>query len=344
MPDNITQVNHDVRSDVEVGVGSLGKLKAGEIGVKTEVVAKTLFDKYPNTDRIVVVQMMAATYCSIIRESKTLKDPEKLRLWQEFSDRVFKFENPTYNPARPPAPKPKSNLTPTDKGQSASTERPQAPGQPLSQPSTQQSPQMNQGVAPATQLDRLIQTDRNLTPGDRDRLSNALYEYSQFLEQGRTLGYTLNTEFGKLNQDRQSGVLARNVDEHIKSLREMDAPAWAYFHAFDQIQAKWKYYQDQTTYLFGDNPYNLGPGALINAIEGMANHLSDWSKITNRDQQAILNIEAARQTDLEQALRKYFDWINGCQQRLDQIRQSIQLNGIVRPIPNQTPAPAPAMF
>ena len=41
LPDNIMQVNRDVRSEVQVGIGSLGKLKAGEIGVKTDVVAKT---------------------------------------------------------------------------------------------------------------------------------------------------------------------------------------------------------------------------------------------------------------------------------------------------------------
>ena len=121
MPD-ITQVNHDVRSEVQVGVGSLGKLKAGEVGVKTDVVAKNLFDKYPNTDRIAVVQMMAATYCSMIRDSKTMKDSEKLRLWSEFTERVFKFANPSYVPAAPPAPRPKGNLTPGDKGKQAPAE------------------------------------------------------------------------------------------------------------------------------------------------------------------------------------------------------------------------------
>ena len=116
MPDKITQVNRDVRSDVNASVGSLGKLKAGEVGVKTDVVAKNLFDKYPNTDRIIVVQMMAATYCSLLRDSKTVRDSEKLRLWAEFSERVFKFENPNYNPTPQQAPKPKRRATPEHKG------------------------------------------------------------------------------------------------------------------------------------------------------------------------------------------------------------------------------------
>jgi hypothetical protein len=120
MPDKITQVNRDVRSDVSAGVGSLGKLKAGEVGVKTDVVAKNLFEKYPNTDRIIVVQMMAATYCSLLRDSKAVKDSEKLRLWGEFSDRVFKFENPGYNPTTHQPPKPERKATPDQKSSPAS--------------------------------------------------------------------------------------------------------------------------------------------------------------------------------------------------------------------------------
>ncbi len=101
MPDKITQVNRDVRSDVEVGIGSLGKLKAGQLGAKADVVAKNLFDKYPNTDRLLIAQMMSATYCGMIRDTKTIKDSEKIRLWSEFSERVFRFENPAYNPSGP---------------------------------------------------------------------------------------------------------------------------------------------------------------------------------------------------------------------------------------------------
>src|SRR5262249_50997164 len=98
MPDKVTQVNRDVRTEVSAGVGSLGKLKAGEVGVRTDVVAKNLFEKYPNADRIMVVQMMAATYCSLLN-SKSINDSEKLRRWEQFSERVFKFENPNYSPA-----------------------------------------------------------------------------------------------------------------------------------------------------------------------------------------------------------------------------------------------------
>jgi hypothetical protein len=117
MPDKITQVNRDVRSDVKASVGSLGKLKAGEVGIETDVVAKNLFEKYPNTDRIMIAEMMAATYCPLLR-SKTLKDSEKLRLWSEFSDRVFRFANPSYNATAVQTSKPKEETTPRSKSYS----------------------------------------------------------------------------------------------------------------------------------------------------------------------------------------------------------------------------------
>jgi hypothetical protein len=98
-PDSVTTVHHDVHSDVQVSVGSLGNLKAGDARVETDVVASNLFGKYPNTDRILIVQMMAATYCSMIRDSTTTKESDKLLLWAQFSERIFRFENPDYHPA-----------------------------------------------------------------------------------------------------------------------------------------------------------------------------------------------------------------------------------------------------
>jgi hypothetical protein len=116
MPNKITQVTHDVLVDVNAGVGSLGKVQAGQLGIKTGVVAKNLFDKYPNTDRILIAQMMAATYCPMIRDDKALKDAEKRHLWSEFQDRVFNFANPSYHPGSSET-KSKSRVTPTESKQ-----------------------------------------------------------------------------------------------------------------------------------------------------------------------------------------------------------------------------------
>jgi hypothetical protein len=88
MPDAVTTIAHDVKSDIDASVGSLGKLKVGQIGVKTDVVAKSIFEKYPNLDRLLTLQTMAATYCALLRES-TLSDGEKLNRWEAFQTKAL---------------------------------------------------------------------------------------------------------------------------------------------------------------------------------------------------------------------------------------------------------------
>lgn len=73
MPDAVTQVNRDVRSSIEVAVGSVAKVKAGDVSIQTDVSAKNLFEKFPNADKIVVMQMMSATYCSILASSTEMR-------------------------------------------------------------------------------------------------------------------------------------------------------------------------------------------------------------------------------------------------------------------------------
>lgn len=91
MPNAVTDVNKDVRSDISGSVAALGKVKAGDISVKTEVVAKNLFDKYPNVDRLVALQTMAATYCQML-DASNLTDNEKLARWERFQEKVLNLQ------------------------------------------------------------------------------------------------------------------------------------------------------------------------------------------------------------------------------------------------------------
>jgi hypothetical protein len=100
----------------------------------------------------------------------------------------------------------------------------------ISQAPSQTPPQAAQSSPPATFLDRVVQENRGLTPDDRNRISTELYDCDQFIKQGQAVGYKLNAEFGKLNNDRQSGALAKNVDDHIKFLRDLDASAWNQYY------------------------------------------------------------------------------------------------------------------
>lgn len=91
MPSAVTQVNRDVRVDVEAHAGSLGRVSAGQIAAKTDIAAKNLFEKYPHVDRLLTTQMMAATYCSLLKSS-SLTAAERLRRWEAFFSKVISLQ------------------------------------------------------------------------------------------------------------------------------------------------------------------------------------------------------------------------------------------------------------
>jgi hypothetical protein len=88
MPSAVTSVNHDVRSEIDAAAGSIGKVKAGEVTVKTDVVAKNLFEKFPNVDKALSIQIMASTYCSMLKKSN-LTDRERLSRWEKFQSGIL---------------------------------------------------------------------------------------------------------------------------------------------------------------------------------------------------------------------------------------------------------------
>jgi TonB family protein len=218
---------------------------------------------------------------------------------------------------KPPAPLARSALS-TNAGAPSQTP-------PVAQSQPQAAP------PPATFLDRIVQANRGLTPDDRNRLSTELYECDQFLKESQQDGYKLNTELGKLSNDRQSGALAKNVDDHIKFLQALSKSALDQYYGLQKLQAKWEYFPDQTEYVFSGSSgdaFNSGIGLLANAVQGMTAALTNWSKISNRDQQDVLNIEAQQQVDYEKGLRQFFDWANTSLQRIKQMRQSLDPNGV----------------
>lgn len=89
MPVAVTSVNRDIKSDISASVGSLGKIRVGEIAVKTEIEAKNLFAKYPNVDKLVALQTMSATYCDMLKNTTAIRDIEKIDRWEKFQDKVL---------------------------------------------------------------------------------------------------------------------------------------------------------------------------------------------------------------------------------------------------------------
>jgi len=110
VPD-VAGMSHDVHSDIETRVGSLGKITGADLKVKTDVVAQNIYEKSPNLDRIAVTQMMLAVYCSSLEGDN--RHESQLRL-AEFSQQVFRFVNPDYHsfPSHSAAP-PRSPATPS---------------------------------------------------------------------------------------------------------------------------------------------------------------------------------------------------------------------------------------
>lgn len=91
MPAAVTDINHDVKSDISASVGVLGRVKAGEVAVDTEIVANNLFSKYPNVDKLFALQTMAATYCAML-QSSALPDSDKLSRWEQFQEKVLNLQ------------------------------------------------------------------------------------------------------------------------------------------------------------------------------------------------------------------------------------------------------------
>jgi hypothetical protein len=100
MPSAVTTISKDIKSDISVTVGALGRLKAGDLGVKTEVASKNLFDKYPNVDKLLALQTMAATYCQMLNSS-TITDSDRLDRWEKFQEKVLDIQTKV-KPSRPP--------------------------------------------------------------------------------------------------------------------------------------------------------------------------------------------------------------------------------------------------
>jgi len=244
-------------------------------------------------------------------------------------------------PANPPAsesklpvkkPNPESSAVPSQ----VTTPSTQAQAQPLVQAP---SP-----ARPATFLDRVVQKNRGLTPADRNRLSDVLYSADKYLKDCEALGYKLNLEFGALTRDRVSGELAKNVDDHIKVFHALKTAGWDEYHALQKFQADHEYFSDQTQYIFGDNPYNAGIGLALNGADAIENQLGEWAKIQNRSQQEILNLVGSFQSEPQTQLDTFFKWTRESLQRITQMRQSLDPNGVVQPLPSNTSAPAAAMF
>ena len=185
-------------------------------------------------------------------------------------------------------------------------------------------PQACPGAPPPTQRDRILAINAHLTEGDRNRFSNALSEFDESLNQGDSIFYKISDEGNRLVQDRQSGAITKNVQSHLKTLTALAADGWRYQKAFPVTRNKWDMFREQTEYIFGDNPDNLGPNSLINAADGYKNYLEWWNVIQNKEQQPIINLLTVQQNEFQNRMNGFGKWRSECRNRITEMRKSIR--------------------
>jgi hypothetical protein len=194
-----------------------------------------------------------------------------------------------------------------------------------------------QGAIPQTQLERLTLLNRNLSKSDRDRLAEALYEFSQSLDNGLNLMSKVNVEQGAISTEGAN--IANNYQSHIAKLREISPLTKQYAKDFTALRTKWAYYREQTEYVFGGNPDNLGPNSLTNAAEGLANYLERWGAVQNKNDQNVLNLLDEGKNDCYSRILTFANWNRECKERLEQMKASIQVSSSSIPqSPRTTPA------
>jgi hypothetical protein len=236
---------------------------------------------------------------------------------------------PKTEPAGQSKPKPKqtkkvpsleSKATPASRSSQSGNEQNSSNAQstPLQKIAAAQAPI----AAPQTFRDRVIQRNQSSPAGDRERLANAFFEFSESLDQGSALMYKGFHESSAIGSEGANVV--KDLETHITKLHGLASSAKEYGKANMALRSKWNYYPEQTQYVFGDNPDNLGWGKLANAFDGYAYHLETWGVIQNKDDQRVVSILAEDRTQFETLLNEYSLFNQGCKGRLEEMKASIQ--------------------
>jgi hypothetical protein len=188
-------------------------------------------------------------------------------------------------------------------------------------PSTQSTP--SQSNVPLTQLDRLVETNKHLPKVDRERLAEALFEFSKLFDQANELWGKVNLEGGTLSHS-WNGELNNdlNVDTHINKLRDLKQMATNFRESFRNLQEKWHYFEPQINYILGDAAENIGPNSLMNATDDYRQYLESWKTIANKGGRNATMYQAT-QNQYDTSVRNFALWKQACEGRLQQMRDSL---------------------
>src|SRR5262245_66280830 len=71
------QARKDMQVEVKTGVAKIGPLSGAQLETVTKAITQDLLSKLPQADRVYLEQMMYASYCSALRDDRTLSETEK---------------------------------------------------------------------------------------------------------------------------------------------------------------------------------------------------------------------------------------------------------------------------
>jgi len=94
------QARKDVQVEVKAAVGKIGFLRGAELETATKAVTQDLMGKLPQADKVYLEQMMYASYCSALRDDKTISESEKGNRIRAYNIEVRKTLQGA--PGRPP--------------------------------------------------------------------------------------------------------------------------------------------------------------------------------------------------------------------------------------------------
>jgi hypothetical protein len=156
-------------------------------------------------------------------------------------------------PAGPKPTRPRAKQSSTESGKTAESKPSNTQSSNKLSPDNSQgnpSQQPNGGQAPLTGpqafRERVVQKNENSPAGDRERLANAFYEFSESLEEGRTLMYKGFSEAAAIGAE--GAGIAKDLQTHITKLRDLAASAKEYGKSNMALRTKWDYYPQQTQY------------------------------------------------------------------------------------------------
>lgn len=102
------QVSKDATVAVQVAVGRLGPVKAGEFSTNVQNTTRDLLGSLPKGDRVYLEQMMFAAFCSSLQSDNSLSGQEKTKALRDYAREVRQ----TVSPASSPSPNPELRKEP----------------------------------------------------------------------------------------------------------------------------------------------------------------------------------------------------------------------------------------